>query len=57
MGMKRAFPTVFDETCQLFDTIFISGGRRGLQLEVDPMELARFCGARLADIVREGSGS
>ena len=57
VGMKRAFPTVIDETCQLFDTIFISGGRRGLQLELDPVELARFCGAELADIAREGSGA
>lgn len=53
VGMKRAFPTVIDETCQLFDTIMISGGKRGLQLELDPIELARFCNATLADIVQE----
>ncbi len=53
VGMRRAFPTVIDETCQLFDTIMISGGKRGLQLELDPIELARFCNATLADIVQE----
>lgn len=50
VGMKRWFPTLIDETCQLFDTIMVSGGKRGLQLEVDPLELAAFCEARLADI-------
>lgn len=54
VGMKRVFPTVIDETCQLFDTIMISGGRRGLQLELDPAELVSFCHAALADIVQEG---
>lgn len=55
VGMKKAFPTVIDETCQLFDTIMISGGKRGIQLELDPMELAAFLGARMADICMEGT--
>lgn len=50
VGMKRQFPTLIDETAQLFDTIFISGGRRGLQLEIDPEVLVGFLGATLADI-------
>lgn len=52
VGMKRRFPTLIDETAQLFDTIYISGGRRGLQLEVAPMGLVSFLGASLADITR-----
>lgn len=52
IGMKRAFPTVFDETCVLFDTVFISGGRRGIQLEV-PVEYLLSCvDAVVADICR-----
>lgn len=55
VGMKRRFPVIIDETCQLFDTIMISGGRRGLQLELDPEQLVRFLGAQMADICkREG---
>lgn len=50
IGMKKRFPTVIDETCQLYDTVYVSGGRRGLQLEIAPDDLVRFCEAALADI-------
>lgn len=53
VGMKRAFPTLIDETCQLFDTILVSGGRRGLQIEVDPVALAGFLDAKLVDICKK----
>lgn len=53
VGMKRAFPTLIDETCQLFDTILVSGGRRGLQIEVDPVVLAGFLDAKLVDICKK----
>lgn len=53
VGMKRTFPTVIDETCELFDTIMISGGRRGLQLELDPAALVAFCHATVAAICEE----
>ena len=56
VGMKRPFPTIIDETCQLFDTIFVSGGRRGLQLELASDALVSFCGATLAAITHEGRG-
>lgn len=52
VGMKKAFPTLIDETAQLFDTIIISGGRRGLSLTVDPVALRDFLGATFADITR-----
>ena len=54
VGMKKSYPTLIDETAQLFDTIGISGGRRGLTLVVDPEALAGFLGATFADIVRDG---
>lgn len=52
VGTRRAFPTLIDETAQLFDRIGISGGRRGLSLRVNPEELAAFVGATFADICR-----
>ena len=53
VGMKRRFRTVVDETCQLFDTIMVSGGRRGLQVEIAPHDLVGFCDAVMADICKE----
>ena len=55
VGMRKPFPTLIDETAQLFDEIGISGGRRGLSLRVDPEALAAFLGATFADITREGA--
>lgn len=51
VGMKKPFITACDETAQLFGTIIFSGGRRGLQLEMSPLELARFMNVRFADLV------
>jgi Cys-tRNA(Pro)/Cys-tRNA(Cys) deacylase len=49
-GQKRSLPTVIDETCVLFDTIFVSGGRRGMDLEVAPGDLVRVLDAVVAPI-------
>lgn len=54
IGMKREFTTIFDETCVLWDSIFISGGRRGIQLEVPINALLECLHAQTASIVREG---
>lgn len=53
VGMKKRFRTLIDETCVLWDEIFISGGRRGLQLAIAPDDLVAFTGARVAAICRE----
>ena len=52
VGMKKRFPTLIDDTAELYDTIMVSGGRRGLQLEIAPADLVRFCAAAVADITR-----
>jgi Cys-tRNA(Pro)/Cys-tRNA(Cys) deacylase len=49
-GQRRLLPTVIDETCQLYDTIYVSGGRRGLDLGVAPADLIRVLKAVMADI-------
>ena len=50
IGMKKAFPTVIDETAQLYDTIMFSGGRIGFQVEVAPEDLPRALAFTFADI-------
>jgi Cys-tRNA(Pro)/Cys-tRNA(Cys) deacylase len=50
IGQKMPHPTVIDETAELWDTVFVSGGRRGLDLGLAPAELVRVTGATLAAI-------
>lgn len=52
LGQKVALPTVLDETAALWDTIFVSGGRRGFDIELAPDDLLRLTGGQLADIAR-----
>ena len=51
IGMKKAFPTFIDETAQLHDTIFVSGGKRGCQVEINPIELASYTCALFVDLI------
>ena len=48
--MKKQFPTVFHETAELFDTICVSAGRVGAQVELAPGALMALLGASSADI-------
>jgi Cys-tRNA(Pro)/Cys-tRNA(Cys) deacylase len=52
IGQKTRHQTVLDETAELWDTVFVSGGRRGLDLELAPADLIRATGATVADIAR-----
>lgn len=52
LGQRRALPMVVDETVVLHDTVFVSGGRRGLQIEIAPDDLLRLTGAEVAAIAR-----
>lgn len=50
IGMKKSFPTYFHSTAMDFDTIFVSAGVRGLQLEIAPGDLISYVHGEVADI-------
>ena len=51
IGMKKTFPTYIDETCQLFDSIYVSAGQRGLQLHLRTEDLIRYAQITIADLI------
>lgn len=53
VGMKKPFMTFVHETAQLFDTICVSAGRRGLQMELAPDALLNVIGGSYADLTEE----
>ena len=53
VGMKKQFPTVFHETVVLFDTICVSAGKIGAQVELSPEDLIGLLGAAAADVTVE----
>lgn len=52
IGMKKKYTTVYDETIVLFDTVLVSGGRIGTQVEIAPSDLIRITDGITADISR-----
>ena len=54
VGMKKRFPTVFHESCLEHETICVSAGKVGFQVEVRPADLIALVGASTADLIVEG---
>lgn len=52
IGQKRLLPTVIDETATIHETVYVSGGRRGLDLGLSPTDLLKLTAARTAPIAR-----
>lgn len=52
MGQKKLFPTVLDESALAFSTIYVSGGRRGVDVELSPQDLVKVCNGLTAPIAR-----
>lgn len=51
VGMKKKFPTFFDEVCLLFDEIAVSAGERGHQMILSPNDLIQLVDGKLVDII------
>ena len=52
IGMKKQYPTFIDETAVLFDKIYFSAGKRGVQIILPPDTLAEFVNAEFADLTK-----
>ncbi len=52
LGQRRALPTTVDASVFEWETILVSAGRRGLQIELAPADLVRLTGASVGEITR-----
>jgi Cys-tRNA(Pro)/Cys-tRNA(Cys) deacylase len=50
LGQRKRLPTLLDESALAFETIFVSAGRRGLEIELAPDDLVRLTDARVAAV-------
>ena len=53
IGMKKPFPSFLDETAELFDTVCVSAGKVGAQVELSPQDLIRAAELTTADLVTD----
>ncbi|WP_282005008.1 Cys-tRNA(Pro) deacylase [Propioniciclava sinopodophylli] len=54
LGQRTPLPTVIDSSAEGLDRLYVSGGKRGLQVGLAPADLAAVTGATFAPIAREG---
>jgi Cys-tRNA(Pro)/Cys-tRNA(Cys) deacylase len=54
LGQRRQLPTIVDTSATAFTTVYVSAGRRGMDLELAPADLIRLTGATTARIGRPG---
>ncbi|MEG0377712.1 MAG: Cys-tRNA(Pro) deacylase [Eubacterium sp.] len=53
IGMKKRYPTIFDKSCQEIDSIIVSAGKIGYQIEMVPALLIDFIHAAVFDITKD----
>lgn len=50
LGQKKPLAAFLDESAQMYPTVYVSAGRRGLEIELEPAVLAELTEARLCDL-------
>ena len=50
LGMKKHFPTYIDEHCYKFSHVFVSAGKRGLQIKIAPEDLIKITNAKVCSL-------
>jgi len=50
LGQKKRLPFVVDDSVKNFETIYVSAGRRGLEIEIKPEDLIILCDAKVSAI-------
>lgn len=51
LGMKKQLPTYIHNSCEKYDNIYVSAGKRGLQIYLNPQELIRAIRATISDLI------
>jgi Cys-tRNA(Pro)/Cys-tRNA(Cys) deacylase len=54
LGQKKRLKTIIDASAQSFPTIYVSAGRRGLQIELNPEDLKQLAGGSFAEVSLAG---
>ena len=52
LGMKKEYPTFIDEIAMVLDTMVVSGGKIGVQIELKPKDLQKVTNAKLIDLIK-----
>lgn len=51
IGMKKKFPTYIDKSCEQYNCIYVSAGKRGLQIQINPKDLIKIAGISLDTLI------
>ena len=53
VGMKKRYPTCINESAKAKNTVYVSAGKIGSQVELEPLALAEICGAQFSELVKD----